>query len=160
MVARVNNLASVLHSPCFFMQAYVYAELRNQMGVPRTSTKVEIPANRSLHLLDRRAELENVSQFMSLVGWMRRAYSVPGIKTFLLQFSIYYQESAPRRGLSKRLICFLSQTCYSSLQFRRKVSQLRDNVVVASQRRCNTALRQCYREVCLFRALSLSSRTV
>ena len=39
-------------------------------------------------------------------------------------------------------------------------SQLRDNAVVASQRRCNAALRQCYPEVCLFRALSLPDRTV
>ena len=39
-------------------------------------------------------------------------------------------------------------------------SQLRDNAVVASQRRCNAALRQCYPEVSLFRALSLPDRTV
>ena len=39
-------------------------------------------------------------------------------------------------------------------------SQLRDNAVAVSQRRCNAALRQCYPEVSLFRALSLPDRTV
>ena len=39
-------------------------------------------------------------------------------------------------------------------------SQLRDNAVVTLLWRCNAALRQCYLEVCLFRALSLPDRTV
>ena len=61
--ARVNKLASVLHCLCFFMRAYVYAELRNRMSLPGRALKRKFRRIGAFVFLtaEQRAELENVS---------------------------------------------------------------------------------------------------